>query len=167
MALAPANGRTTVIGSVNREGAMRALAVLLMALLLATPLAAARADEAPSAQPSSEREAIHGVIQHQLDAFRADNAGAAFGYASPNIQGMFGDAEHFMAMVKTGYPPVYRPRSSAFGGLVDIDGRTVQKVRFVGPDGRAALALYYMEREADGTWKIDGCQLTEDDAVGA
>jgi ketosteroid isomerase-like protein len=138
-----------------------------MSLLLAAPLAAARADETPSALPSAEREAIHGVIQNQLDAFRADDAGAAFGYASPNIQGMFGNAEHFMAMVKTGYPPVYRPRSSAFGGLVEIDGLTVQKVRLVGPDGRAALALYFMEREADGTWKIDGCQLTEDDAVGA
>jgi hypothetical protein len=146
---------------------MRALAVLVLCVSLAAPWAAARADETASTLPPADREAIHGVIQGQLDAFRADDAGTAFSYASPGIQGMFGDAGHFMAMVKTGYPMVYRPRSSSFGGLVDVDGRTVQKVRVIGPDGRAALAIYTMEREPDGTWKIDGCQLTESDEVGA
>lgn len=144
---------------------MRALAALLI-LLLGSVLSAARADEAPSALPAGDREAIHGVIQHQLNAFRADDAGTAFGDASPGIQGLFGDAANFMAMVRSGYAPVYRPRSATFGSLVEIDGRTVQKVHLIGPDGKPALALYYMEREADGTWKIDGCQLTEDNAVG-
>jgi hypothetical protein len=148
---------------------MRVLAALALAvcLMLGAPGGAARADETPSSLGSADREVIHGVIQHQLDAFRADDAGAAFGYASPAIQGLFGDAGHFMAMVKQDYPPVYRPRRSAFGDLVEIDGRTVQKVRLIGPDGSAALALYYMEREADGTWKIDGCQLLIDNEVGA
>jgi hypothetical protein len=144
---------------------MRALAVLLVSLLLAAP--SARADDTPSALPRADRDAIHDVIQHQLDAFRADDAGSAFSDASPGIQGMFGDPGHFMAMVKSGYPMVYRPRSTLFGSLVEIDGRIVQKVRLVGPDGSPALALYYMEREADGTWKIDGCQLTVPDEVGA
>jgi hypothetical protein len=146
---------------------MRALAVLAMCLLLAAPWAAARADETPSALPPAERDAIHGVIQNQLDAFRADDAGKAFGYASPGIQGMFGDPANFMAMVKNGSPPVYRPRTTTFGGLVEIEGRTVQKVHLIGPDGSPALALYYMEREQDGTWKIDGCQLLHSDEVGA
>ena len=146
---------------------MRALAVLAMCLLLAAPWGAARADETASSLPAPDREAIHGVIQSQLDAFRADDGGAAFSYASPGIQGMFGDAAHFLAMVKTGYPMVYRPRSTTFGHLVEIDGQTVQKVRLVGPDGQPTVALYYMEHEADGTWKIDGCQLTESDEVGA
>ena len=146
---------------------MRALAVLLVSLLLAAPTAPARADEATSTLAAPDRDAIHGVVQSQLDAFRADDAGSAFSYASPGIQGMFGDAAHFMAMVKTGYPMDYRPRAIAFGDLVEIDGRTVQKVRLVGPDGRPTLALYYMERQPDGTWKVDGCQLTESDEVGA
>jgi hypothetical protein len=145
---------------------MRALAVLLIGLL-ASPWAAAWADETPSTLPPAERAAIHDVIQHQLDAFRADDAGAAFGYASPGIQGMFGDPAHFMAMVRSGYPPVYRPRSVAFGAVVEIDGEPVQKVNLIGPEGGAALALYYMEREPDGTWKIDGCQLLINDEVGA
>jgi hypothetical protein len=146
---------------------MRALAVLAIWLLLAGPWAAARADDAPSDLAPADRAAIRTVIQGQLDAFRADDAGAAFGYASPGIQGIFGDPGHFMAMVKQGYPPVYRPRATKFGDLVEIEGRTVQKVRFIGPDGVPALALYYMEHEPDGTWKIDGCQLLQSDEVGA
>jgi hypothetical protein len=146
---------------------MRALAVLFLGLLLAAPLGVARAEETPSPLPAPDRAAIQGVIQSQLDAFRADDAGAAFSYASPGIQGMFGDAGHFMAMVRTGYPPVYRPRASRFGGLVELDGRTTQKVYLTGPDGHPAMALYFMEHEPDGTWKIDGCVLTETDEVGA
>jgi len=146
---------------------MRALAVLMLGLLLAAPWGSARADETASPLPPADRTAIQGVIQAQLNAFRADDAGKAFSYASPTIQGMYGDAGHFMSMVRTGFPPVYRPRSANFGSLVDDDGRTVQKVHLIGPDGRAALALYYMEREPDGTWKIDGCSLTVDDEVGA
>jgi Domain of unknown function (DUF4864) len=146
---------------------MRTLAVLLVALLLSAPWAAARADETGATLPASDRAAIHGVIQSQLDAFRADDAGRAFSYASPGIQGLFGDPAHFMAMVRSGYPMVYRPRAAAFAGLVRIDGRLVQQVRLIGPDGTATLALYYMVQEPDGTWKIDGCQLTEDPETGA
>ena len=145
---------------------MRALAVLLVWLLLSAPWAPAWADDDLAALPPADREAIRGVIQHQLDAFRADDAGSAFADASPGIQGMFGDPGHFMAMVKSGYPMVYRPRAATFGGLAEIGGRLVQKVRLVGPDGVPSVALYYMEREADG-WKIDGCQLTVPDEVGA
>ena len=146
---------------------MRALAVLLFFVLFAVLRAPAWADEAPADLPAAERQAIQSVIGDQMKAFRADDAPAAFAYASPGIQGLFGDAGRFMAMVRTGYPMVYRPRDARFGALVDVDGQIVQKVRVVGPDGKPALALYFMQREADGTWKIDGCQLTEDDAVGA
>ena len=139
---------------------MRALAVLTLALWLAAPWAA-RADEVPANLPPSDRAAIRSVIAGQLHAFRADDAAAAFAYASPGIQALFGDAGRFMAMVRTGYQPVYRPRSADFGGLVEMEGRLAQKLRVVGPDGQPTLALYFMEHEADGTWKIDGCVLTE------
>jgi hypothetical protein len=146
---------------------MRAVAGVMLCLWLAVGWSAARADDTtPSLQPG-DGAAIHDVIQGQLDAFRAGDAGRAFAYASPGIQGMFGDAAHFMAMVQAGYPPVYHPRSETFGALAVIDGRIVQKVRIIGPDGRQALALYSMEREPDGSWRIDGCQLTVEDEVGA
>lgn len=35
----------------------------------------------------------------------------------------------------------------------------------IGPDGAAALTLYTMEREQDGTWRIDGCVLMQPDGL--
>jgi hypothetical protein len=132
--------------------------VLVLAGSLLRPLAA-RADD-PADVPPADRTAIADVISRQIDAFRHDDAPAAFAFASPMIQGMFGDPAHFLAMVQRGYPPVYRPRSVHIGALVMHDGRIVQRVELVGPDGARELALYTMEREPDGSWRIDGCQLT-------
>jgi hypothetical protein len=145
---------------------MRSLAILGLLLALGAPLVA-RADEVASTLPPADREAIHAVINGQIAAFRSGDDAAAYGFASPGIQAQSGDAGHFAAMVKQAYAPVYRPRSVTFGALVEIDGQPVQKVRVVGPEGGPALALYYMEREADGTWRISGCQLLPDDSVGA
>lgn len=142
---------------------MRAFAA---ACLIVATLAAGvvRADDAASVS-AADHQAIEQVITSQVDAFRRDAGEEAFSFASPNIQSMFHDAPHFMAMVRQGYPPVYRPRSFAFDRLVTIDGRIVQRVMIIGPDGAAALALYTMEREPDGTWRIDGCALTQPDGV--
>jgi len=66
-----------------------------------------------------------------------------------------------MDMVKRAYQPVYRPREKAFRALTAGEEGPVQKVLLVGPDGRLVLALYSMEREADGSWRISGCVLVE------
>lgn len=143
------------------------LGAVLAALIAAGAPHPVRADELASTLPDTDQGAIRQVIQDQIAAFRRDDAGTAFGFASPGIQRMFGNSANFMDMVRRGYAPVYRPRGVAFGDLVEIDGRTVQKVRLVGPDGSAARALYTMERQADGSWRIDGCTLQPDEAVGA
>ena len=129
---------------------------LASALFLGSPV---YADDAASVSPA-DRQAIERVITSQLDAFAHDAADAAFGFASPSIQSMFGDAPHFMAMVQQAYPPVHRPRSFTFEQLETVDQRIVQRVLIIGPDSTPALALYTMEREPDGTWRIDGCSLT-------
>lgn len=143
---------------------MRVLAVSLIVVMLCLGRSPARADDAASVSPA-DRQAIEQVITSQLDAFRRDAGDAAFSLASPHIQSLFGDAPRFMSMVQQGYPPVYRPRSFMFDDLVTIDERIVQRVMIIGPDGAAALALYTMEREPDGTWRIDGCALTRPDRV--
>lgn len=137
---------------------------LLAACLMLAATTFARADDAASVSPADQTE-IQRVITSQIDAFRREDGNGAFGFASPHIQSLFGNSPHFMAMVKQGYPPVYNPRSVQFDELVTIDGRIVQRVDLVGPDGLAALALYTMEREPDGTWRIDGCELTKPDRV--
>lgn len=127
--------------------------VLALLFFLALP-AFAQAQTA-----DTDKTAIVGVIQRQLDAFQGDRAAEAFGYASPGIQQMFGTPDNFLAMVRQGYPPVYRPRSVDFRELVTSEGRIVQKVLFVGPDGVPVVAEYFMQRQPDGSWRIDGCRL--------
>ena len=109
---------------------------------------------------AADRGAIRSVIGNQMAAFQRDDAAAAFGFAAPNTQGMFGTPENFLAMVRQGYQPVYRPSEVRMGELVRIDGRLTQLVHVVGPDGVPQLALYFMERQSDGLWRITGCMLT-------
>jgi hypothetical protein len=119
---------------------------------------AAEADELANLPPA-DQQAIQEVITGQIDAFRHDDDGRAFGYASPGIQFMFGSPQRFMAMVREGYQPVYHPRSTAFGDLLVVDGNLVQELAVIGPDGQPHLARYVMQHEPDGTWRVDGCVL--------
>jgi hypothetical protein len=119
-------------------------------------LPAARAAEAG---PATEAAEIRRVIEGQLDAFRRDDGEGAFAFASPSIRAMFGDAATFLGMVRTGYPPVYRPREVEFRSLGVEEGRLTQRVLLVGPDGVPVVARYYMEQQPDGSWRIGGCVL--------
>jgi hypothetical protein len=139
-----------------------------VALVLWIGMGAARAADLPSDVAAADRDAIQHVIQQQMDAFRHDNGPAAFAFASPGIQAQFGrDPENFMAMVRRGYQPVYRPRSTEFGPVTTEGGQVVQRVEVVGSDGVSREALYFMEHESDGSWRISGCLLTESSSVGA
>ena len=112
---------------------------------------------------NTDRAAIRQVIQAQVDAFRRDDGAAAFGYASPTIQGMFGTPDVFMDMVRQGYQPVYRPRAFDFRQIVDMHGQPAQVVSVIGPDDRPVTAVYPMRQLPDGTWRIDGCFLQAPD----
>ena len=132
--------------------------IVVLLVLVSTPA------YAQSAVEDADRATIIGVIQGQMAAFRADEAGEAFSYATPGIQRLFGTPERFMAMVRSGYQPVYRPREVEFRELRDTAEGPVQSV--VGPDGVPVVALYIMQQQADGSWRIAGCVLTPaDDTV--
>ncbi|MFI4999802.1 MAG: DUF4864 domain-containing protein [Reyranellales bacterium] len=129
---------------------------LLVGIVLGLAATASAQEPAVSA---ADRAAIRDVIGAQVEAFRRDDGQAAFGYASPKIQGMFGHADIFMDMVRQGYQPVYRPQVFDFREIVDLDGQPAQTVHVVGPDGRPVIAIYPMTRLPDGSWRIDGCYL--------
>ena len=61
------------------------------------------------------------IIERQFDAFARDDAEAAYALADPAIKHMFGDADHFLAMVRDRYPPVYRHRSVEFDEFAELD----------------------------------------------
>ena len=114
---------------------------------------------------AADRQKIEKVIRDQLDAFGRDDAGRAFGHASPDIQRMFGTPDNFIRMVRNNYAPVYRAGSVRFIRLDPIDGQWVQTVQLVDGEGRVWRALFTMKRQPDKQWKVGGCQLMPTDAI--
>lgn len=117
--------------------------------------------------PVPDRVAIERVIRDQMAAFKRDDGPAAFAHAAPSIQRLFGSPDRFIAAVRSGYRPVYRPRSVEFRDLLSAEGVWLQAVLVVGPDGLPTLALYRMRRMDDGSWRIAGCTLHRLDGVAA
>jgi DNA-binding transcriptional LysR family regulator len=130
------------------------LRALLLALAL-VPLAASAQQVSPD-----DAKAIRAVIEAQLDAFRHDDAARAFSLATPGIRKTFGSAENFLAMVRASYAVVYRPKDVIFESTRYIEGQLVQPVRLTDVEGRSWIALYPMQRQPDGNWRTNGCQLS-------
>ena len=52
--------------------------------------------------------------------------------------------------------------STRFGGFLEgavIEGAVIQPLRLILPDNTVLVAIYQMERQKDGRWKIAGCVL--------
>ncbi|MEL6508496.1 MAG: DUF4864 domain-containing protein [Pseudomonadota bacterium] len=110
--------------------------------------------------------AIQNTIQDQIEAFKADDFGAAFSYASPMIQGMFRTPENFGVMVQRGYPMVWRPNSVRYLELDEKGGRLFQKVMITDQNGGLHMLEYQMI-QVNGAWQINGVQLLPQPDLGA
>lgn len=128
---------------------MRAITLLLFALF-ASMAPAFAADDVASAQ---------GVIRAQAQAFSRDDAAAAYSYAAPAIRKLFPRPDVFMAMVQRSYAPVYRHRSFEFGEARTEGGLVAQRVHIIDANGEAWEALYTLEQQDDGSFRITGCTL--------
>ena len=134
----------------------RFLAAFCLILALAF---GATVDARAQAVPEADARAARTVVSAQLDAFAKDDAKRAFSYAAPSIRAMFGTPERFVAMVRTGYPVVYRAAGVTFLVPLQIDGELVQAVHLTDGAGALWLATYRLERQADSTWRIAGCDV--------
>jgi hypothetical protein len=131
-----------------------ALAVVLLAFMSVAAFAQSVSE--------TEKTEFQRIIAAQISAFRADDGPTAYSFAAPVVRNIFPTPEIFMSMVKRGYSPVYRPQSFNFTeAMIDPLGRPAQKMLVVGPDGKTYEALYSMEKQPDGTWRISGCTLLE------
>ena len=121
------------------------------------------------AQSTSDADAasFRQIISEQIAAFNADDGGRAWSYAAPSIQQIFPTPDIFMSMVKNGYQPVYRQKSISFGEISGSADRPVQHVTIVDMNGKLWEALYTMQKQPDGAWKISGCALVQVPGVGA
>jgi hypothetical protein len=127
--------------------------VLALAIIPVLFTASALAGEA-------EIKAAQTTIDAQLRAFSADDGNAAYSYAAPNVKQIFPTLDAFMSMVTNGYAPVRRPQSYSFGKSQETSATTIaQQVFIVGPDGKDYEALYTLELQPDGMYRITGVSL--------
>ena len=132
--------------------------LLLMAILAVGLGQAARAGDPAGA--------IRQVISDQIAAFEADDFATAFTFASPGIRAMFGTPGRFGAMVREGYPMVWRPGEVRFADLAERGGRTLQRVLVTDTAG-VLYVLEYEMVEGEQGWRIDGVRVLEEGAAGA
>jgi len=119
------------------------------------------------AQSVDDQQQVQSIISQQIVAFEHDDGNTAYSLAAPTLKQVFPTAEAFMAIVRTGYMPIYRPRSYSFDGFKAANGIFVQGVEVLGQDGVYWEALFRLIRQNDGSWKIAGCLLMKTAAMSA
>lgn len=135
---------------------MRHVAIVFASLLLALP---AHAGDA-------EIKAAQGSISGQLQAFRAGDNAAAYDYAAPNLKRIFPTLDTFMSMVASAYEPVQHPQGFSFGKSKEMSPTAIiQQVLIVGPDGKDYEAVYTLELQPDGAWRITGVSMRAANSV--
>lgn len=137
---------------------MRAIPAFFLAAALFAASAALAGD--------AEIRAAQGTVDAQLKALQANDGTLAYSYAAPTIQRLFPTAEIFMRMVDSAYQPVRNPRNYAFGKAEEMGGNKIaQQVMLTGPDGKEYEALYTLELQPDGVWRITGVSLKASNAL--
>ena len=142
----------------QRRAFVAALAAALVAAY-AGPCAAAQSPRAEPKLGASEWSAIRRVIDDQRKALKSGDAKKAFSYASPGIRAQFRTPETFIAMVREGYGALLEARYVEFLEGAVIEDAVIQPLRLVAPDNSVLVALYTMEKQKDGRWRIAGCML--------
>jgi len=126
------------------------IAAVLVAISLVFSSTAALADDVATAQ---------GVIHAQEQALVRGDAAAAYSHAAPAIKQIFPAPDIFMSMVQNGYAPIYRHKSFDFGESKSEGSWISQRVHIIDANGEAWEALYTLEQQPDGSYKITGCSL--------
>lgn len=132
-----------------------ALRAMALAALFAC-MSLAKAQDAPAADDWTQ---IRRVIAEQRDALVGNDGPRAFSYAAPGIRQHFGDVATFMRMVRQSYSALIDARYVEFLEGAVIGGDVVQPLRLVMNDGIVWVAIYGMQRQRDGSWRIASCVI--------
>ena len=136
--------------------------VVAVALSTSSSTSSAASAAPPSGEATlrpAEWKAIQQVINEQLKALKAGDGTKAMTYAVPGIREQFGTPERFLRMVREGYSALLEARSNTFLEGAVVDGATIQPLQLVLPDNTVLVALYQMEKQKDGRWRIAGCVI--------
>jgi hypothetical protein len=134
------------------------LAIFAVLALVAPTVPAAAQSEAPADWQE--------VITHQIQAFRDQDAPAAFSDAGRTFHAAFPSPEaFFVAIITSGYSPIMESTSHSFGEFRMTDDGVVQVVRLVGKSQELYEAWYQL-REEEGAWRVQGVVLQKAQGLG-
>ena len=136
------------------------LAVLRLALAACLAFATAMPAAAEAEMGAADWKAIEQVIADQRAALIAGDGDKAFAFATPAIRAQFGDTDTFMVMVRVAYPALLTARYTEFLEGAVIDGLVIQPLRLIDADNSVRVALYTLEKQSNGTWRISGCRIS-------
>ena len=114
---------------------------------------------AQAAVGEAETRLTQGVISDQIAAFKSGDSERAYSHAAPNVKIVFPTADRFIAMVQTGYTPLYNPDSFVFGRNALIGEQIHQELIVTDHAGKQWQAVYSLQLQGDGSWRITGVKL--------
>ncbi|MSU52066.1 MAG: hypothetical protein CK548_04555 [Opitutia bacterium] len=106
-----------------------------------------------ASKPAVKVEIIE-AIDGQLAAFRKNEVGRAYAYASTGLQQQT-PIRRFAALVRDGYPEIWANARAEYGLVRDDGARATVTVRVFVESGRSAVYDYVLARE-DDVWRIAG-----------
>ena len=109
--------------------------------------------------PAAEWKMIKDVIGAQVAALKKEDGARAFGFATRSLQLQFENVDNFMRMVHAGYQALIDARYTEFLDGAVVEGQVVQPLRLVLRDNTVLVALYQMQKDDAGRWRIAGCLL--------
>ncbi len=107
---------------------------------------------------------VQAVVQTQLRALAAQDAGTAYALADLGVRTRFGSPEAFLAGVRTQYPMMAHPASMLFMKPQSDGSIAVQKVRVTDAEGAKWMVTYLLNRQEDHQWRISGCLVEAEGA---
>ena len=144
--------------TLDKESSIRQKIWKLWLVFFAAGLAAAFTTSMAQADEATDQQESRAVIEAQLEAFQQGDGPKAFSYATPTIQGLFGNADKFMQMVRDGYDVVLEPASVRFVKFQSDGSSALHAVQMIDRQKTLWNVYYVLEKHSDGSWRIASCE---------
>lgn len=119
------------------------------------------ASQETSLDMKAQAQAVREVVHLQINALADDDAEKAYSLTTSATQQLLGSPNNLLSFIKDEFAPIYRPRHAMFQETEIIGQHALQIVQLIDSSGLIWIAIYQVELETDGKWKVDGCRLFE------
>jgi hypothetical protein len=108
-----------------------------------------------------DAKAIQVAVRSQIEALSVNDAVGAFQLATLDRQSRIGSPDKFLSLIKKHYQPLHQHLLVLYSRPAVVKGETFQAVRVTDKSSHVWLAVFQMQAEQGGRWKIDACYLLE------